>query len=148
VAAVFLTPAEAAAEDDVVEILGPSFAIAVALGDLAFFTHALVGAAVDQPMDRTVSIAQASFSAPQVLGFSVGMLALPSERDGAEILAGVAPFGMVANTLFVHGVWTAARPDHDVRKVFAASSVIGINAGWTHVIAGYLLVRDMVLVAL
>jgi hypothetical protein len=145
-AVAWATPASAS--DDALEVMGIGGVVALALGDVAFFGYAVANTAANQPPDRNVSIAQAVYTAPQSLGFQIGMAALPGERDGSEILAGVAPIGMVVNTLFAHGVWLAARPNHDLREAFAGSSVMGVNAGWTSVVLGYAIEPDMDMEAL
>jgi hypothetical protein len=136
-------PRPADASDDAAEIGGVTAAIVLAATDLSFFGHAIAVTARGEPVDASVSLAQAIVTGPQAIAFEIGMAAVATEGDGSEILAGMAPFGMVVNTLFIHGVWTTNRPEHDVREVFAASSVMGVNAGWTSVLIGYAIEPDM-----
>lgn len=125
------------ASDDATEVAGITSAVLLVGADVAFFANAIATTARGGRVEPKVSLAQSIVTAPQVLGVGVGMGIVATESDGSEILAGMAPFGMMVNTLFSHGVWTSVRPEHDVREVFAASSVIGVNAGWTSVLFGY-----------
>lgn len=133
--ATFATPAHAS--DDAAEIGGITTTILLVGADAAFFANAIAVTARGGRMEPKVALAQSLVTAPQAIGLDVGMGIVATQRDGSEILAGMAPLGMVVNTLFVHAMWTGSRPEHDVREVFAASSVIGVNAGWTSALLGY-----------
>ncbi len=130
-------PSSAHAGDDASDIAGITAAILFIGTDAAFFANAIATTALGTRAEPKVSLAQTIVTAPQVPGVALGLGILGTERDGSGIAAGMAPFGMVVNTLFAHAVWTSARPEHDVREVFAASSVIGVNAGWTSLSFGY-----------
>lgn len=127
----------AIAADDALEVASVTAAILLASADLSFFGHAIATAARDEPIDRGVTTAGAIVTGPQALSFEIAMAMVATERDGSEILAVMAPWGMITNSVFVHAVWSNARPEHSPREIFAAASVIGVNAGWTSVLIGY-----------